>query len=86
MDSCPSLYLQLQGVNHLADPEVDVRKCKKSQNDHSHPFKVNVIFLVDFKFDFLPPMGTKRIAKVDRDWFLGCDLRLDFIGGGKEGE
>nr|GEW96101.1 hypothetical protein [Tanacetum cinerariifolium] len=58
----------------------------RSQNDHSHPFKVNVIFPVDFKFDFLPPIGTKRIAKVDREWFLGCDLRLDFRGGREEGE
>nr|GEX52227.1 hypothetical protein [Tanacetum cinerariifolium] len=56
----------------------------RSQNDHSHQFKVNVIFPVDFKFDFLPPMGTKRIDKVDRGWFLGCDLHLDFRGGGEE--
>nr|GEZ60780.1 hypothetical protein [Tanacetum cinerariifolium] len=29
-------------------------------------------------------MGFKGIAKVDRTWFLGCDLFLEFKGGGEE--
>nr|GEV04396.1 hypothetical protein [Tanacetum cinerariifolium] len=54
----------------------------KSQNDHSHQFKDNVIFPVDFKFVFLPPMGTKRIVRVDRLGFWGvtCFWTLGHVG------
>nr|GEX33554.1 retrovirus-related Pol polyprotein from transposon TNT 1-94 [Tanacetum cinerariifolium] len=31
-------------------------------------------------------MGTKRIAKVDRTWFLGCDIILDFRRDMEEGK
>nr|GEW85442.1 hypothetical protein [Tanacetum cinerariifolium] len=49
----------------------------KSSNHPSHPKPKSYILTVDFKFKFYPPMRIKGIAKVDRGWFLGCDLHLD---------
>nr|GEW07387.1 hypothetical protein [Tanacetum cinerariifolium] len=45
-----------------------------------------MISAVDFKSKFLPPMGIKGIAKVEKGWFLGCDLSLDCREGGEDNE
>nr|GEX92414.1 hypothetical protein [Tanacetum cinerariifolium] len=58
----------------------------KSQSHPVHPFKVNVIPAVEMKPNFLQPIGIKRIAKVARGWFLGCDLSLDCRGSGEDNE